>query len=63
MNRYTFVRSSIIAETFVVHAESEDEALDLVQNGHPSVEILKADEWIDWYDEEYTLASVEDTVL
>jgi hypothetical protein len=62
MNKYTFVRSSIIAETFVVHAESHDEALELVQDGAPGVEILKEDEWIDWYDEEYTLVSVQDEV-
>jgi len=54
MNKYTFVRSSIIAETFMVHAESEQEALDMVQEGNDSVEILKEDEWIDWYDDDFT---------
>lgn len=62
MNKYTYVRSSIMAETFVVYADSESQALDMVQDGHPSVEIRKEAEWIDWYDEEYTLASVEDEV-
>lgn len=63
MNKYTFVRSSIVSETFVVHAASEDEALDMVQDGHPSVEILDFKEWVDWYDEEYTLTSVQDEVV
>jgi len=62
MNKYTYVRSSIMAETFVVYAASEAEAMDMVQDGDPSVEIRKEAEWIDWYDDEYTLASVEDEV-
>jgi hypothetical protein len=63
MNRYTFVRSSVFEETFTVEAESEAEALDLVQDGAPSVEIKDHKGWIDWHDEEYSLETVEDDVV
>jgi hypothetical protein len=63
MNRYTFVRSSVFEETFTVEAESEAEALDLVQDGAPSVEIKDHKEWVDWYDDEYSLETVEDDVV
>jgi len=63
MNRYTFVRSSVFEETFTVEAESEAEALELVQDDDPRVEISDLKGWIDWHDEEYSLETVEDDVV
>jgi hypothetical protein len=63
MTRYTFTRSSIFEEYFTVEAATEAEALELVQDGAPSVEINSNNYWRDWYDEEYTLNSIEDEVV
>lgn len=62
MPKYTYTRSSIVEESFTVEAESEAEALELISDGAPGVEIIGT-EWIDWYDEEYTLEEVEDDVV
>lgn len=63
MPKYTFTRSSVFEEYFTVEAASEAEALELVQDGAPSVEINSNNYWRDWYDEEYTLNSIEDEVV
>ena len=57
MKRYTFVRSSIFEEHFVVEAESEAEALDKLSNGDYHSDLT---DWLDWYDDEYTLEHSED---
>lgn len=62
MNKYTFSRVSLVEEFFKVEADSEAEALELVSDGAPGVEITRT-EWIDWYDDEYTLFEVEDDVV
>jgi hypothetical protein len=63
MPKYTFSRRSIVEETFTVIADSESEALDLVMDGAPGVEIDDYKEWIDWYDDEYGLVDTEDELV
>lgn len=62
MPRYTFSRASIIDEIFIVDAPDEDTALEMVQDGAPSVK-LEQGEWIDWYHEEYDLVHTEDELV
>ena len=62
MPRYTFERSSIFVEQFTVDAATEAEALELVRDGGPQVQISDA-AWSDWYDEEYSLEDIEDEVV
>ena len=62
MPKYIFERTSLCTETFTVIADSEDEALDLVRDGGPTVEVGPM-VWSDWYDEEYSLDSVEDELV
>jgi len=62
MPKYTFERTSLVTETFTVIADDEDQALDLVRDGAPCVEISPM-QWQDWYDEEYSLDSVEDELV
>jgi len=63
MNKYTFVRSSIFEERFTVEAASEQEALEMVQDGDPRVEQVGPAEWVDWHDDNFDLESVEDDVV
>jgi hypothetical protein len=62
MPKYTFTRSSVFEEAFTVTAESQAEALALVTDGAPGVEIIRKD-WIDWYDDEYSLEQVEEELV
>jgi tagatose-1,6-bisphosphate aldolase non-catalytic subunit AgaZ/GatZ len=62
MPKYIFERTSLVTETFTVVADSEDEALDLVRDGGPTVKVGPM-QWQDWYDEEYSLDSVEDELV
>jgi tagatose-1,6-bisphosphate aldolase non-catalytic subunit AgaZ/GatZ len=62
MPKYIFERTSLVTETFTVIADSEDEALDLVRDGGPTVKVGPM-VWSDWYDEEYSLDSVEDELV
>ena len=57
MKRYTYVRSSIFEEHFVVEAESEAEALNKLSNGDYHSDIS---DWLGWYDDEYTLENVDE---
>lgn len=59
MPKFTYTRLSIIEEEFVVTADTELEALQKVQDGDPSVDILKG-EWIDYHSDGYELRDVED---
>jgi hypothetical protein len=63
MNRYTFSRRSIFEESFTVEANSEAEALELVEDGAPGVELHEDKKWIDWHDDEFSLEAVEDDVV
>ncbi len=55
MKRYTFWRNCIVAETFEVEAESEEEARELVRDAD-----VKSEEWIDWLSDDFELDSVEE---
>ena len=59
MPRYTFSRRSIVEEIFTVVADKEETAHDMVQDGHPAVEIEQG-EWVDWAEDRYHLETVED---
>jgi hypothetical protein len=61
MDRYTFMRSSICVETFVVNAESEKAALKLIREG--AAEVCRTNATHNWFDDEYTLLSVEDELV
>lgn len=62
MPRYIYSHRSIVDEYFAVEAPSEDHARGLVSDGAPGVKMILTD-WIDWYDDEYTLEEVEDEVV
>jgi tagatose-1,6-bisphosphate aldolase non-catalytic subunit AgaZ/GatZ len=62
MPKYVFERTSLVTETFTVTADDEDQALDLVRDGGPTVKVGPM-QWQDWYDEEYSLDSVEDELV
>ena len=55
MKKFTFWRNCIVAETFVVEAESEEEARDLVRDENPVHE-----EWIDWLSDDFEIEAVEE---
>ena len=62
MPKYMFSRTSIVEELFTVQAKSEQEALEMVSDGHPAVEIEQG-EWIDWNQDSYQLVDVEDELV
>ncbi len=55
MKKYTFWRNCIVAETFQVEAESEEEARELVRDADVAHE-----EWIDWVSDDFELENVEE---
>jgi DNA-dependent RNA polymerase auxiliary subunit epsilon len=55
MKKFTFWRNSIVAETFQVEAESEEEARELVRDASPVLE-----EWIDWLSDDFELEDSEE---
>jgi DNA-dependent RNA polymerase auxiliary subunit epsilon len=55
MKKYTFWRNCIVAETFQVEAESEEEARELVRDADVAHE-----EWIDWLSDDFELENVEE---
>ncbi len=55
MKKYTFWRNCIVAETFEVEAESEEEAREIVRDSNPVHE-----EWIDWLTDDFELEDVEE---
>ncbi len=55
MKKFTFWRNCIVAETFEVEAESEEEARELVRDAD-----VKSEEWIDWLSDDFELDSVEE---
>jgi hypothetical protein len=57
MKRYTFWRNSIVSETYEFEAESEEEAREMLNNGH--VEVM-SEEWMDWATDDFELEHVEE---
>jgi DNA-dependent RNA polymerase auxiliary subunit epsilon len=55
MKKFTFWRNCIVAETFEVEAESEEEARELVRDAD-----VKYEEWIDWLTDDFELENVEE---
>jgi hypothetical protein len=49
--KFTFVRKSIFEETFVVEADTLEEAEESLQNGGYPDPV--ATEWVDWYEDEF----------
>ena len=61
MRKFTFTRSAIIEETYVIEAESEQAARDRLDSGYESVTLGT---FVDWYSDEFVLERVvEDTPL
>ena len=56
MKRFTFWRNSIVAETYVFEAESEEQAREMLMNG--DVEVF-SEEWMDWATRDFELEDVE----
>ena len=54
--KFTFWRNAIVAETYEVEAESEDEAREIVRDAAGPVH----EEWIDWLSDDFELESVEE---
>jgi hypothetical protein len=57
MKRFTYWRNAIVAETYIFEAESEEAALEMLQNGE--VEVF-SEEWVDWANGGYELEDVEE---
>ncbi len=53
MKKYTFWRNCIVAETFEVEAESEEEAREMVRDAD-----CVHEEWIDWLSDDFELEHV-----
>ena len=56
MKKFTFWRNSIVAETFVVEAETEEEAREIVRDAPGPVH----EERIDWLSDDFELEGVEE---
>ena len=57
MKKFTFWRNSIVAETYVIEAASEEEAREMLWNGDYSDPVHE--EWIDWASDDFELENVE----
>jgi len=57
MKKFTFTRSAIVVETFEIVAEDEWAAGEQLKVGPTPT----SSEFVDWYNDEYTLDSVEET--
>ena len=57
MKRFTFWRNAIVAETYIVEAESEEVAREMLFNGE--VEVFSS-EWIDWDSRNFELEDTEE---
>jgi hypothetical protein len=58
MKKFTFWRNSIVAETYVIEAESEDQAREMLWNGDYSDPVKE--EWIDWASDDFELEDWEE---
>jgi hypothetical protein len=56
MKRFTYWRNAIISEIYVVEAETEEAALDMLHNGE--VEVFN-EEWMDWATSDFELEHIE----
>ncbi len=58
MKKFTFWRNSIVSETYVIEAESEEEARNMLWEGDYGDPIKE--EWIDWASDDFELDGVEE---
>lgn len=58
MKKYTFWRNAIIAETYVLEANSEEEAREMMWNGEYGDPIRE--EFVDWASDDFELEDVEE---
>jgi hypothetical protein len=56
MKRFTYWRNAIVSELYVVEAESEEQAVEMLQNGEVEVH---SEEWMDWATDRFELEHVE----
>ena len=59
MPKFTFTRSAIVEEVFVVEAENEDAAREILFDPPEPTGLV----WQDWYTDDYKLQDVENTPL
>jgi len=57
MKKFTYWRNAIVAETYEVEAESEEQALEMLHNGE--VDPIST-EWMDWDTRNFQLEFVEE---
>lgn len=55
--QFTFWRNAIVSETYVVEADSEEAAREMLFNGE--VEVFN-EEWMDWATDSFELENVEE---
>lgn len=56
MKKFTFWRNAIVSELYVVEADSEDTAREMLREGQ--VEVF-SEEWMDWATDDFELEHVE----
>jgi hypothetical protein len=56
MKRFTYWRNAIVSEVYVVECETEEEALEMLNNGE--VEVF-SEEFVDWATGRYELEHIE----
>jgi hypothetical protein len=57
MKRFTFWRNAIVSETYIVEAETEEAAREMLRDG--SVDVF-SEEWIDWATDDFELEDTEE---
>ncbi len=57
MKKFTFWRNAIVAETYIVEADTEEAAREMIRDG--SVDVF-SEEWVDWLSDDFELEDVEE---
>jgi hypothetical protein len=57
MKRFTFWRNAIISETYIVEAETEEAAREMLRDG--SIDVF-SEEWMDWATDDFELEDTEE---
>ena len=60
MKKFIFSRSAIILESYVIEAETEAEARDIIQDN--SDQLVVESEFLDWYTDDFVLDYVKEIV-
>tara|TARA_R110000868_G_scaffold324894_1_gene585717 strand:- start:199 stop:381 length:183 start_codon:yes stop_codon:yes gene_type:complete len=58
MKKFIFSRSAIISEAYVIEAETEAEARDIIQDN--SDQLVVESEFLDWYTDDFVLDYVKE---